>query len=53
MWHVDHELDRWFEDLRAEAERDRGGGRRSLDDDDGPAPMMQNALAAQLRRGRR
>lgn len=38
MWHLDHELEDWFEDLNAS----RNGSGDSSDDDE--APMMRNAL---------
>lgn len=39
MWHLDHELEIWFDDLNAS--REGGGG----DTSDEEAPMMRNALA--------
>jgi hypothetical protein len=45
MWHLDYELERWFDDL------DLASGKTpSADDDDGEAPMMRNALAVGARR---
>lgn len=39
MWHLDHELEDWFDDLNATR---TGGGDTSADEE---APMMRNALA--------
>lgn len=49
MWHLDHELEAWFERVEAdrEAKHERGGGGTSHPDPEGP--MMVNALAKQWR----
>lgn len=46
MWHLDHELEAWFE--RIDEERDRSSP--SNDRGDVEAPMMKNALTAGMRR---
>ena len=43
MWHLDHELEKWFEDVEAKRKEKWGTGR---DDDREDVPMMQNELTA-------
>lgn len=48
MWHLDHELEPWFEEVRRNRESRYGGGRDDAGDEE--APMMANELAAEMRR---
>lgn len=45
MWHLDHEINTWFERLEEERGSPSPTGRQ-----DEEAPMMQNALTAGMRR---
>lgn len=49
MWHLDHELVRWFDKVEADrADRSSGGGGHAAEE----RTMMTNALAKQWRKGR-
>lgn len=47
MWHLDWELEGWFEEVQRK--RDEKYGRDRDDDDDVIVPMMNNELAAKKR----
>lgn len=47
MWHLDHELDAWFDEVARKRKERLGGG--GDDDDRTEVPMMQNELAAEKR----
>jgi hypothetical protein len=46
MWHLNHELEAWFDRLDADQQRDSSSPSGGRDEE---APMMQNALTAGLR----
>lgn len=47
MWHLEHELEPWFDDVRRSREsKYSGGGGESREE----VPMMQNAMTKNYRR---
>lgn len=48
MWHLEHELEPWFEEVKRAREEKYGTG--GGDSGDTKVPLMQNELAEQMKR---